>query len=130
MFYLGLLILVISVILVLIAIFPFLKPTAKNTPESSEIILSGIVGVINYGPTTPACEAGESCDQPYKGNVFIDGTSNKTISTDSRGYFKVELVPGTYTLKVSQFSSCTYSYIKVNMNQFTNISMLCDTGIR
>jgi hypothetical protein len=57
----------------------------------------------------------------------------KTIQSDSNGTFKVDLVPGVYTLQArggSVLPRCGEVSVEVKNGQYTNADISCDTGIR
>ena len=101
---------------------------------------SGIMGHVLIGPQCPVQIMGEgSCDdKPYQTQIEIfekenSGKSLKTISTNSEGYFKAELLPGIYILRVrggNPFPACGEQEVEVEAYQFRDSTLYCDKGIR
>jgi hypothetical protein len=113
-------------------------PTATKgnpTPTAS----SGIEGYVTKGPVCPGpIRIGDTkCqDQPYQTYITILDANNSQITqfqTDSMGYFKIPLEPGTYTLHPesgNRLPSATDQSVVVIDGQFTEIMIRFDTGIR
>jgi hypothetical protein len=85
----------------------------------------------------PVAVGGNSCpDQPFQATISILNTENKEIArfqTDSAGYFKIELPPGTYTLHPESTSALPHASdqtVKVAPDQFTEVAIIYDTGMR
>ncbi|HEV7424325.1 MAG TPA: hypothetical protein VGO21_04000 [Candidatus Paceibacterota bacterium] len=101
---------------------------------------SGITGTVTLGPTClvervppdPNC-----APQPYSTSIKIfksDGaTVVKTIQTDPKGTFSVELAPGSYLLQPQggkAFPRCGEASVEVKSGQYAKTEISCDTGIR
>ncbi|MFQ5796181.1 MAG: hypothetical protein ACE5JP_14185 [Candidatus Bipolaricaulia bacterium] len=102
---------------------------------------SGIIGKVLIGPQCPVIKLGmeEQCqDKPYQATVIIkteDGLREITqFSSDSNGEFRVVLEPGTYLLEPLlsgfRFPRAGPEIVTVETGQFTEITILYDTGIR
>lgn len=103
---------------------------------------SGIKGLILLGPTCPVerIPPDPKCaDKPYKTNLIttsIDGTqTSKQFSSDTNGNFSVDLLPGEYSISslntVNIYPRCSsQENVKVEKEQYTTITLHCDTGIR
>lgn len=106
-------------------------------PTSTEV--SGIEGHVTQGPVCPGpVRIGDtSCsNKPYQATITIqDQQQNQIdqIKTDSNGYFKVELTPGTYILHPEPgkpFPTAPDQTITIPQGQFIQVSIVYDTGIR
>jgi hypothetical protein len=128
-------------------------PTAsKATPSNTTSIIStatlsattptasnGIEGHVTKGPMCPGpIRIGDTkCqDQPYQTYITILDANNSQITqfqTDTMGYFKIPLEPGTYTLHPesgNRLPSATDQSVVVIDGQFTEVMIRFDTGIR
>ncbi len=96
---------------------------------------SGLYGTVTRGPISPVCRAGVPCDAPAP-NVILTFTRLsvlKTTRTDQHGTYRVELGPGTYTVRTSlrPFGQITRpAIIHVRGGHFDKIDFTLDTGIR
>lgn len=107
-----------------------LKPQINN-------IQSGIYGKAILGPTCPVERPGEVCSKPYQG-VIVVKNSDKTrevtrFVTDSDGLFRVKLQPGKYYLAIDPKNRLPFlkeQLVEVKPDQFTEINLSLDTGIR
>lgn len=58
----------------------------------------------------------------------------KTITTDEKGCFKVELPPGRYAIRAERIGmrgrGCAMNDIDVTAGSLTQVKLDCDTGIR
>lgn len=101
---------------------------------------SGIMGKVVLGPTCPVVGSGmesECQDKPYQGTVAVktsDGIKEITkFTSDTEGNFKVSLAPGNYLLESvsnNRFPFSKPQNVTVEKNQFTNVNISFDTGIR
>ncbi|OGO12339.1 MAG: hypothetical protein A2Y53_08485 [Chloroflexi bacterium RBG_16_47_49] len=105
------------------------------TPTSS----SGIEVFVTQGPMCPGpVQLGDtSCpDQPYQANITIldaDNTQITQFQSDTNGYYKLPLAPGTYILHPTSgkpLPQATDQTVVVIEGQFTQVSIVYDTGIR
>ena len=107
-----------------------------NKPE--KIPNSGIYGIITMGPITQVEKVGEINYKPYKTDMIVkseNGLNQVTkFSSGDDGVFKVYLKPGSYTLE-QQKTSSPFPILKpikveIKENQFTEVNISFDTGIR
>ncbi len=129
--------LILLIIIALLAIAGFIILNIGNSyfslnPKLSD---SGIEGKITYGPTSPVCRINEPCEKPYFGEVLIKSRDSLTLimvfNTTENGDFKISLKPSTYLIETKQkFIITCNQYVIVKNNDYTNVSINCDTGIR
>ena len=109
------------------------------TQTPTAIPTSGIEGRATEGPMCPGpVRVGDnSCpDQPYQANIIVlDSDNNKItqIQADANGYFIIPLDPGTYTLHPEPgkpFPIAADQTVVVTVGQYTQVSILYDTGMR
>jgi hypothetical protein len=107
--------------------------------DSSPTPSSGAEGYVTEGPMCPGPVAvGEnSCpDRPYQATISILDTDNKQITqfqTDPSGYFKITLPAGTYILHPESEAVMPHASDQafvVTQDQFTQLSVIYDTGMR
>jgi len=101
---------------------------------------NGISGTVTLGPTCPVerIPPDPNCAPKFYStsiNIMKTGSTSivKTIQSDSNGTFKVDLVPGVYTLQArggSVLPRCGEVSVEVKNGQYTNADISCDTGIR
>lgn len=133
------------------------KPTQPPTAEvgGEETTTSGVEGQVFIGPVCPVQSSEEdTCqDQPYPARILVlnaEAETIATVETDEQGRFKIALEPGTYTLQpesldqagaeteaqgLSLPSSERYPradpiVVKVDSGEFTQVTILFDSGIR
>lgn len=106
------------------------------------VLKSGITGIALLGPMCPVERTPpdpQCAPRPYKTElVAIDSNNSqnvKTFSSDEYGKFSVDLAPGEYTVSsagtAGYFSHCSsQGLITVEKNEYTDITLNCDTGIR
>lgn len=101
---------------------------------------SGIRGVVMVGPTCPvernppdpACA--DKPGQLYV-NVFRGGAAGERIAiveSGTDGTFEFSLPPGDYIVGTGEMGppTCPRTNVVVEPNGYTNITLLCDSGIR
>jgi hypothetical protein len=83
-------------------------------------------------PPDPAC-----ADRPYTGTLQVsrtDGTNVADVSPDADGTFSIALPPGIYRIGTPPTSSmlprCDSVDVTVVPNQYADVHVSCDTGIR
>ena len=110
-----------------------ITPTSPTTPSS------GIEGYVTAGPICPGpvrIDDSGCQDQPYKAMITILDINNnqvKQFQTNEMGYFNIPLKPGTYILHPESgnpMPNASDQIIDVKAGQFTQISIIYDTGIR
>lgn len=100
---------------------------------------SGIEGTVLRGPTCPVVRENDPCpDQPFAApfNVFDDkGKNITTFQSDEQGHFRLALAPGEYAIVPDESAPILFpknqrKTVVVQPNQFTDVTLLFDTGIR
>jgi hypothetical protein len=101
---------------------------------------SGIEGYVTEGPTCPGpVPAGGStacADKPYQATLAILDTSNNEVArieTDTAGYFKINLAPGSYTLHPLSENILPHASdqeIVVKQGEYIQVNVMYDTGMR
>jgi hypothetical protein len=96
---------------------------------------SGIEGKATIGPTCPLEQIGQPpCVAPYRGPVVVHRENHTvtTFQTGTDGRFKVNLVPGTYTLTSNGAMPPTLSPVDVvvRAHAYTPVTLDFDSGIR
>ena len=102
---------------------------------------SGIRGSMFSGPTCPVVgpDTGDECDdQPYAGTVIVrtedGGREVARFTADDSGVFEVTLDPGMYMLVPQPgengFPFAEDQLVQVNLDAFTDVTILYETGIR
>ena len=120
-------------------------PTATNGTEgdvsvtSTPFVSSGIEGHVTKGPTCPGpvrIGATDCQDQPFQANITILDEKDNLITqfqTDSVGYFKLSLNPGTYIIHPESgkpLPTAADQTVVVVGGQFTQVTIPYDTGMR
>lgn len=116
-------------------------PPATTTTVITPATHAGIVGTAMLGPTCPVqrIPPDPACaDKPYKGPLevsTVDGSEVvDTFTTDSKGAFKRDLLPGDYTITTlgsSLYPRCSSTgAIHVTSSGYVTVQVSCDTGIR
>lgn len=112
-------------------VFPFI-PTDLS---------SGITGIVLSGPQCPVVAPGmddDCADKPYPATIIVKTTNGlfevTRFTADSNGEFRVPLPPGQYLLDPlpgsNGFPHASPQTVDVQAEQFTEITILYDTGIR
>jgi hypothetical protein len=101
---------------------------------------SGLYGNVTLGPTCPVVRINDtSCaDKPYQTTIVVMDQNRAAeitrFSSASDGTFNFTLKPGSYYLVPVQGSSpfpkCNEEFIAVADNDYTNVLIECDTGIK
>lgn len=109
-------------------------------PDISAINKSGINGTVTLSPVCPVerIPPDPNCaPKPYATpiNILKTGSTKiiKTIQSDLKGIFSVDLSPGVYTLQAqggNVLPRCPLVSVEVKSGQYTNVDISCDTGIR
>jgi hypothetical protein len=109
--------------------------TTTPTPSGT----SGIEGYVTEGPTCPGPVpiGGNECqDRPYQATITVLTAEGKQVTqfkTDIIGYFKIPLSPGTYILHPESgnpMPNAAEQTVVVSENQYTQVTILYDTGMR
>lgn len=127
------------IILLIVVIGILFTATTRLKFSTVESKKSGIFGTVLLGPTCPVQRnpPEENCkDRPYQATIFvinIDGKQLSEFTSDTSGDFKVELPAGEYTLESNsqmRFPIFKSASVTVHENEFTNLTIYFDTGIR
>jgi hypothetical protein len=67
------------------------------------VVAAVVHGIVLRGPTKPVCSMTEPCSEPAKGAVLVFARSGRIarVRVDAQGRYRVSLVPGTYTVRVT-----------------------------
>ena len=124
----------IFLILTLIAVFILSGCISKK----DEKINNGIYGTVTIGPVKPVEKQGEINYKPYQATIIIKTEGSlaeiERFTSNSDSTFKVYLKPGKYILEPLK-SNETFPFgkpieVEVKPNQFTEVNISLDTGIR
>jgi hypothetical protein len=98
---------------------------------------SGLKGRVMRGPIQPVCRVNEPCDEPSPGVKLLFDRSGKLVArttTNQKGWYRVTLTPGTYTVRTnrpSQFEKVPDpSRVTVPSGRVKRVDFQIDTGIR
>lgn len=127
----------ILLLFVLASLFPCLT-LAQVTPSPKPDDGTGIEGTISAGPVRGGpIREGEPSSAPMANMAFVVKQGDKVVTsfeTDDRGYFRVLLDPGHYTVARKDYSSAIGKYgpfgVDVSQGKMTSVSWNCDTGMR
>ena len=109
---------------------------AAVEPGSGGSVSTGIEGRAYREPTRPVCQVDTPCNAPFSGGfeVWQGDRVIARFQSDSAGYFRVRLVPGTY--KVVPDASAPLLIrtqgqdVTVRPSGFTYLEFNFDSGIR
>jgi hypothetical protein len=98
---------------------------------------SGIEIQVALSPIEPPQRSGESQPtRPYQATVHISGSGiDREVTTDERGYCKLELPPGQYTISPKGSGlrpprAPRPQTISIKSGEFTKVEFTYDSGIR
>lgn len=101
---------------------------------------SGVRGTVMLGPTCPVMRdpPDPGCaDKPYQTLVTIFRASDTThalviTQSDAKGNFEASLPPGEYLIGAgeSMLPRCAQESASVGPDSYTQVTILCDSGIR
>jgi hypothetical protein len=104
------------------------------------VLLTALVllhGTITRGPTTPVCQVGKPCNEPYAGALLVftrNGRVAARTRSDAHGRYSVELRVGTYAVSMGVKprigSGVQPRTITLRRAAPTRIDFFVDTGIR
>jgi hypothetical protein len=98
--------------------------------------VAGLFGSVVRSPTTPVCQAGQSCSAPASGVTLTfsrGGKVVKSVVTTSAGKYHVQLTAGVYTVKFvskSRIARLTPTTVTVRSGAMLRRNFTIDTGIR
>jgi len=127
---------VIFIPLILLLITTFILSGCMLKAENE--INSRIYGIITLGPINPVEKEGEINYKPYQATIIIKTEDSlaeiERFTSNSDGTFKVYLKPGKYILEPLK-SNEPFPFgkpieVEVKPNQFTEVNISLDTGIR
>jgi len=105
-----------------------------------EVTMSGIYGKVTLGPLNPVVREGDEStnEKPYQATIIVKDKNGshevKRFSSGENGEFKVYLTPGTYLLdplsKNSMPPTGKPETVTVKLNEFTEVNITYDSGIR
>ncbi len=100
---------------------------------------SGIDVSVTEGPMCPgpvAVGKNECPNQPYQATITVFDANNHKVSefqTDTAGYFKLSLAPGTYVLHPESpkpLPRAADQTVTITAGQYTQVKIVYDTGMR
>jgi len=123
------------VLLILVAIF-LIGPLHATTPVIADE--TGIKGKVLRGPIRPGPEiAGESDEAPFRASFHVLDSEQVVarFESDEKGYFKVLLPPGEYTIVPDASAPIPYAKrqtkeVTVPEDGFADVTLKFDTGMR
>ncbi len=112
-----------------------LAATCDTPPPAN----SGIEGAVTIGPMCPVERPDSPCpDQPYAATIVIEddhGVEVARAQSGEDGRFRVDLVPGRYTLVPQSPDGAGLPYgaeqqAEVRAGEYTHVDVQYDSGIR
>jgi len=107
------------------------------TTSASTLPLGTVTGRVTAGPTCPVERIGYPCPPESVSAMVQARTAHGQVvastHTDSKGRYRLQLRPGTYTLAAvtpKPLPRCSATKVTVVANHTTSASISCDTGIR
>jgi len=100
---------------------------------------SGVSGTVVLSPARPGPQRdGEPSSRPLSGaELFLRDAHGRIVAranADSKGYFRVFAPAGEYELHVDTLGAlyprCKATRAEVTDGQFTNVDVVCDSGMR
>jgi hypothetical protein len=98
--------------------------------------VAGLFGTVVRSPTTPVCQAGQSCSAPAAGVTLTFSRGGKVVKsavTTSAGKYHVQLAAGIYTVRFvskSRIERLTPATVTVRSGAVLRRNFTIDTGIR
>ena len=95
----------------------------------------GLFGSAVISPAQPVCRVGESCSKPAVGMTLVFTSqrgATKSVVTSSKGMYRVQLSPGTYTVRVAKnrIARISPSTVVVRGGALLRRNFAIDVGIR
>ena len=104
---------------------------------SFAIVVSGLSGTVERGPTMPVCRAGQSCSAPVVGAVLRfsrGGTVVAHTRTGAKGRYSIRLAPGVYSVSIRPAPQVGTGLrprsVRVRLGLIGHVDFMLDTGIR
>jgi hypothetical protein len=99
------------------------------------LLLGTLHGQVMRGPTTPVCRVGQRCVAPAAGVWLSFTRAGKTtdVRTDAKGFYRVRLAAGAYTVRTNQRPFGTRpdpERVRVVAGKSRRVDFHVDTGIR
>ncbi|HSV37386.1 MAG TPA: carboxypeptidase-like regulatory domain-containing protein [Nocardioidaceae bacterium] len=103
---------------------------------------SGVEGVVHLGPQCPVEVAGQPCDDQPAGGVAVTvslqvagemygaGDPVAQTTTDALGRFRIAVPPGDYVVTAEAGMYCEFMDAHVVADEYVEVDVPCDTGIR
>jgi hypothetical protein len=98
--------------------------------------VSGLRGLVTLSPTRPVCIEGQPCTKPAAHVLVVfrrDGVVVRRVTTGARGWYKVLLRPGIYTVVAPRYvigSGVTPRTVRVWKGRVARVDLEIDTGIQ
>jgi hypothetical protein len=106
---------------------------AQANTGTSGLEVTATISPTHGGPT----KLGEDDSAPLANTSFrveAAGITVATFKTDAKGYFKIDLPPGRYDIRIEQpimkGPGCGLSDVEVTAGVFKKIHLNCDSGMR
>jgi hypothetical protein len=99
-------------------------------------LVAGLFGTVTRAPTMPVCIAGQTCSKPAAGVTLTfvrGGVTAKSVVTGAQGQYRIQLPPGTYTVRVARLSRIerlSPVTVVVRRGVMARQAFVIDTGIR
>ena len=95
----------------------------------------GLFGSAVISPAQPVCRVGESCTKPAAGMTLVFTSRQgaaKSVVTTSKGTYRLQLAPGTYTVRVAKnrIARISPSTVVVRRGALLRRNFAIDVGIR
>ena len=98
------------------------------------LLLGTLHGQVMRGPIAPICRDGQPCYEPAAGVRLSFSRAGKTtnVMTDAKGFYRLRLQPGAYTVRTNQrFGTRPQpGRVSVVAGHARRVNFLIDTGIR
>ena len=118
------------------------KTFTEDISGSTGEFWGSIQGAVLLGPTCPVVmnpPQDECEDKPYATSLVITTADEsriiKEVNSDSNGRFSAEVPPGEYNIRSAAAANvlpycASNEAVKVNANDYAEVTIYCDTGIR
>ena len=106
---------------------------AQANTRTSGLEVTATISPTHGGPV----KLGEDDSAPLANTSFrveAAGSTVTTFKTDAKGYFKIDLPPGRYDIRIEQpimkGPGCGLSDVEVTAGLFKKVHLDCDSGMR